>query len=63
MSGWQVAEEIKKVNGKIPIALITGWRVPPDEYGLRKSGIDLVINKPFKVEEVLKLVQEGLSFK
>jgi len=52
-----------KVKGTIPIALITGWRVLPDEYGLRKSGIDLVIHKPFKVEEVLQLVQEGLPFK
>jgi len=27
MSGWQIAEEIKKINEKVPVALITGWNV------------------------------------
>jgi len=58
MSGWQVAEEIKKINRKVPVALITGWRVQQKDYELREKGVDFVVNKPFQVDQVLKLVQE-----
>ena len=63
MSGWQVAEEIKKINRKIPIVLITGWEVKLNESEMRESGVDLVVNKPFVVDQVLKLAQEGMQLK
>ena len=62
-SGWQVAKEVKKINKNTPVALITGWEVQLDRSKLRKSGVDLVINKPFKVDQVLRLVQEGMELK
>ena len=60
MSGWQVAEKIKSINEKIPVALITGWNVALDSSEMNESGINLVIHKPFKMEQVLNLVQEGM---
>jgi len=63
MSGWQVAKEIKKINKKIPVALITGWEVQLNDSELKKQGVDLVVNKPFRVEQVLRLVQEGMALK
>ena len=30
---------------------------------LKAKGVDLMINKPFKVEQVLRLVQEGMAIK
>jgi len=30
---------------------------------LKKSGVDLVANKPFEVKQVLQLVQEGMKLK
>ena len=60
MSGWRVAERVKKINGKVPVALITGWKVKLEETGMEESGISLIIQKPFKREQVLSLVQEGL---
>jgi CheY-like chemotaxis protein/anti-sigma regulatory factor (Ser/Thr protein kinase) len=62
-SGWQVAKEVKKINKNTPVALITGWEVQLDRSKLKKSGVDLVINKPFKVDQVLRLVQEGMELK
>ncbi|KPJ62014.1 MAG: hypothetical protein AMJ42_00335 [Deltaproteobacteria bacterium DG_8] len=61
MSGWQVAEEIKKINRKTPVALITGWGVQLNHSELKKSGVDFVVNKPFEVDQVLRLVQEGIE--
>lgn len=63
MSGWQVAEEIKKKNNHTPVALITGWEVQLNQSELKKSGVDFVVNKPFQVDQVLRLVQEGLDSK
>jgi len=62
-SGWQVAKEVKKINKNTPVALITGWEVQLDRSKLRKSGVDLVVNKPFKVDQVLRLAQEGMELK
>jgi PAS domain S-box-containing protein len=60
MSGWQVAEKIKSINDLIPVALITGWSIDLSESEIEKSGVDLVVQKPFKVDQMLKLVQEGI---
>ena len=60
MSGWQVAEKVKSINGQVPVALITGWNVDLNESEIEKSGVDLVVQKPFKIEQILKLVQEGI---
>jgi len=63
MSGWQVAEKIKSIEEKVPVALITGWNIVLKESELQKSGVDLVVQKPFEVNQVLRLVQEGLMLR
>ena len=60
MSGWQVAEKVKSINGRVPVALITGWNVELKESELRERWVDLIIQKPFEIDQVLLLVQEGM---
>ena len=60
MSGWQVAREVKRINGGIPVAIITGWNVELEEAEMRENGVDLIVQKPFEVDRVLRLVQEGI---
>ena len=61
MTGLQVAETIKKIDGKTPVVLITGLELQLKDSELKKSGINLVVNKPFKMEQVLRLVQESMK--
>ena len=61
MSGWQVAEEIKKMNGKTKVVLVTGWEVDLNNSELRKCGVDLVINKPFQMNQILGSVREMME--
>jgi signal transduction histidine kinase/ActR/RegA family two-component response regulator len=61
MSGWEVAEEIKKIDQKTPVILITGWEVLYKEKEIKKSGIDLVVNKPFQIDQILRIVKEGIQ--
>jgi PAS domain S-box-containing protein len=63
MSGWQVAEEVKKIRGNTPIALITGWKVELEESEKMEKGIDFIVNKPFQMNQVLSLVQDGIAMK
>jgi PAS domain S-box-containing protein len=60
MSGWEVTARIKSINDKVPVALITGWNVELDCSEMNDRGIDLVMHKPFKMEQILNLVQEGM---
>jgi len=63
MSGWQVAEKIKSINGNVPIALITGWRIDLKESEIKERGIDFVIKKPYKLDQLVNIVQEGMLLK
>jgi CheY-like chemotaxis protein/anti-sigma regulatory factor (Ser/Thr protein kinase) len=60
MSGWQVAEKIKGINGRVPVVLITGWDIELKESELKDKWVDLIIQKPFKTDQVLNVVQEGM---
>jgi CheY-like chemotaxis protein/anti-sigma regulatory factor (Ser/Thr protein kinase) len=60
MSGWQVAEKVKGINGRVPVVLITGWDIRQEESEMKDSYVDLIVHKPFEVDHVLNVVQEGL---
>ena len=60
MSGWEVTEKIKSINDKVPVALITGWNVKLDESEMNDCRINFVVQKPFKMKQILNLVQEGM---
>ncbi len=58
LSGWQVAQEIKQIRHDTPVALITGWNVAEKECQSKHDQVDLIINKPFRVDQVLQAVQD-----
>ncbi|HEY8489957.1 MAG TPA: response regulator, partial [Dehalococcoidia bacterium] len=63
MSGWEVARRIKEIRPKTPVALVTGWGVALDEERLRGSGVDLVINKPFRMAALRQAVAEAMMLR
>jgi DNA-binding response OmpR family regulator len=56
INGWEVAKSIKKRVPEIPVFLITGWGTHLDEEKIRESGVDLIIGKPFQINEILEAV-------
>lgn len=62
-SGWEVAAAVKKMAPQTPVALITGWELTLDRGKLKEAGVDLVLNKPFHVVEVRRLVAEALTLR
>ena len=63
MSGWELAATIKDINKKVPVAIITGWNLYLNETELKEKGVDLIVYKPFEVNRVLRLVQEGMDLR
>ncbi|OGP86708.1 MAG: hypothetical protein A2156_04385 [Deltaproteobacteria bacterium RBG_16_48_10] len=61
LSGWEVGKILKKLNPRVPIAMITGWGVEIHRDKLRESGIDIILPKPFNFEKITQLVSEVLE--
>jgi DNA-binding response OmpR family regulator len=61
MSGWQVARAVKELSPETPIILVTGWGEELDPDAVREGGIDFVLAKPFRVNDVLTLVVRALE--
>jgi CheY-like chemotaxis protein len=60
ISGWEVAQEVKRLNAGTPVILVTGWGIQVDDEKKNMHGIDYVISKPFNIDQVTSLVQEEL---
>jgi len=60
LSGWQVAERVKKINPNVPVVLLSGWAIQQDEPRIRESGIDCVLQKPCTMAKFQEVVQEML---
>jgi GAF domain-containing protein/CheY-like chemotaxis protein len=52
MSGWQVAQAVKAARPQVPVVLVTGWGVEVQADDLKKHGVDRVLTKPFRFEDV-----------
>ncbi|HZS44753.1 MAG TPA: response regulator [Blastocatellia bacterium] len=58
MSGWEVAEAIKSRRPYVPVGLITGWAGIMEDADLDKRGIDVIVNKPFDMNQILNIVAD-----
>jgi signal transduction histidine kinase/CheY-like chemotaxis protein len=61
MSGWEVAQNIKARSPSTPIALITGWGMQLGEDETRSRGVDFVVSKPFRLEELRDVINRALA--
>jgi CheY-like chemotaxis protein len=56
MSGWQVAQAVKAARPLVPVVLVTGWGVEVQAEQLQRHGVDRVMTKPFRFEDVQDIV-------
>jgi GAF domain-containing protein len=56
LSGWQVARACKDRRPEVPVLLITGWGVELNREELAAHGVDAVLSKPLRVDEILDAV-------
>jgi signal transduction histidine kinase len=61
MSGWEVAQRIKSHSPATPVALITGWGMQLSEDETRSRGVDFVVSKPFRLEELRGVINSAME--
>ncbi len=61
ISGWQVAEQVKKRSPSLPVILVSGWAIQQDDARLRESGIDFILQKPCTLSDFEEMVEKALS--
>jgi CheY-like chemotaxis protein len=61
MNGWEVAADIRAKAPGTAIGVITGWESQVDRARLNELGIDLVVPKPFRFQQVLDIVSRTLA--
>jgi len=58
MSGWELAREIRQINKRIPIAVITGWGEAVGSHEQKAAGVDWIVAKPFTADRIAELVRD-----
>ena len=58
MSGWELAREIRQINTRVPIAVITGWGEAVGSNEQKAAGVNWIVAKPFTAERIAELVQD-----
>lgn len=61
MNGWEVAERVRAKCPGIPVGVITGWGASLDQARLAEFGVDLILPKPFRYDQVLEVVRRALG--
>src|SRR3972149_11376522 len=63
ISGWAVSKKIKNISPQVPIVFITGWGNQLSSSQLKEYGVDFILAKPFKIEEISSIIKKALDSK
>ncbi|MEE2829324.1 MAG: response regulator, partial [Myxococcota bacterium] len=61
MSGWEFAAEVRVLQPRTPIVLMTGWAAEIEEGRLEREGIHSLLPKPFRGEQLLETVADAIE--
>jgi CheY-like chemotaxis protein/anti-sigma regulatory factor (Ser/Thr protein kinase) len=63
MTGWELAQKIKATHPQLPVVLLTGWDHPDPAGTLEQTGVDRVLAKPVRLEDLQVAIMECTSGK
>ena len=61
LSGWDVARAVKELRPGTPVAMVTGWSEQIDPAAAGSEGVDYLIAKPFRRQEIRVMVASALN--
>jgi two-component system response regulator PilR (NtrC family) len=61
MGGLSLLEKIKEVDNSLPVIMITAYASPENAVVAMKSGAFDYITKPFKVDEITKIIKSAIA--
>ena len=57
LSGLRLASRMKEIDPEIFFLLTPGWGMEPDPVLAEKSGVDLILEKPFRLEQLSEAIR------
>ena len=63
ISGWTVSKKIKDMSSHVPVIFITGWGNQLSSSQLKECGVDYVLTKPFRIEEISAIIKKAIDSK
>jgi len=63
MSGWEVAERVKKMNRAVSVILLTGWALNLEAEKIKENGVDFTLQKPFSEKDLYELIIDAKKLK
>jgi len=61
MGGLSLLEKIKEIDSSLPVVMITAYASPENAVVAMKSGAFDYITKPFKVDEITKIIKSAIA--
>jgi two-component system, response regulator YesN len=56
ISGLELARKLKALDPGIYFLLISGWGLTPDPQNASRAGIDMMLKKPFRMEQLSEII-------
>ena len=56
MTGWELAGRVRALDPAVTIVFVTGWGEDVDRRAAGEAGADLVLAKPFSIEDVARAI-------
>jgi two-component system response regulator (stage 0 sporulation protein F) len=61
LSGIETLREIRKIDGEVPVVIITGYGTQKDEEEARQYGVTDFISKPFNIKNIISVIDRILE--
>ena len=63
MNGYELLVRLRELHDNVPLILMTGFGYDPGHsiVKARQAGVDLVLFKPFRVDQLLDTIEKMLS--
>jgi CheY-like chemotaxis protein len=63
VNGWEVARAVKEAAPETVVCMVTGWGMQLDPEPTRSLGVDLILPKPFTVDDIRRVLAEAAELK
>lgn len=60
MSGWELTKAIRERDKSVVVVFVTGWSKEISTDQMQKAGADLLLSKPFRIEDALAVLAKAL---
>jgi len=58
ITGLELSVKLKEIDPAVSFILITGWGQEPEQAEIDGSGVDRVLKKPFRIEQLSEIIDE-----